>query len=82
MTISKRNKIHRKLAVTCAQLSRYLGTSGAIAGEIETPDEHAAYVARTRTACARALTLSVPMLRQTISAARAEIHCCPHRIGI
>jgi hypothetical protein len=79
MTISKRNKIHRQLATTCAQLSRYLGVPGQIAGEIETQAE---YDARTRSAYARALTLSVPLLRQTITAARAAIHCCPNRIGI
>jgi hypothetical protein len=78
MTITKRNKIHRRLADTYTRLSRYLGAPGEIPGETETHDE---YVMRTRSEYARALTQSVPMLRRAIDTARATISCCPHRIG-
>lgn len=76
MTITKRNKIHRKLATTYARLMRYLGTP--TPGETET---HAEYVARTQAEYARALTQSVPGLRQAITAARATINGSTHQIG-
>jgi hypothetical protein len=76
MTITKRNKIHRKLATTYARLTRYLGTP--TPGETET---HAEHIVRTQAEYKRALTKSVPGLRQAIEAARGTINGSRHQIG-
>jgi len=78
MTITKRNKIHRKLATTYARLARYLGAPGETPGETET---HAEYVTRIQAEYKRALTKGVPGLRQAITAARATINGSLHQIG-
>jgi hypothetical protein len=78
MTITKRNKIHRKLATTYARLSRYLGTPGETPGETET---HAEYVTRTQAEYESALAKGVPELHQAITAARATINSSLHQIG-
>ncbi len=69
MTITKRNRTHRALALAYARTTQYLGPRG------ETPAEQpfAVRLAHIEATYQRALTLGIPVLRQLIDEARAEI---------
>jgi hypothetical protein len=70
MNIEKRNRIHRSLAETYAQLTRYLGPPGNTPGETET---YAHGIIRTLAEYERALKRGVPELQRMVEAARQQI---------
>lgn len=69
MTIIKRNRAHRTLAIAYARTTQYLGRRG------ETPAEQpsAACLAHIEATYQRVLALGIPVLRRLLDEARAEI---------